>query len=861
MHFTLVSTLAGAVARLTSFRLVASARCWLAALLMAAGLAGPSVLRAQVFMAEIADNDIGRIGPTGMALDTISGTNYLYVSDQNNGRIIKYNLTTGARIAAWGHTGVGQLEFNSPYGIAIDPITHDLFIAERGNHRIQRITNQGAFVTAWGTKGTANGEFDGPLGIAMDSASNVYVTDHNNNRIQKFRVNGAIVNHLTTWGGTGIAPGSLNGPYGITLDKQNILWVADAFNHRLQKFDTNGNFIAVVGSSGSGDGQFNTPTWVSFDPLGNYYVCETNSNPQDGAMADIQNQRIQKFTAAGTFVTKWGSYGEAGGQFRLPFNIIVDTSGTGYVADYYNTRLQKFNMNAAPTPGVPTINSASSASGAVGSYFLYNTTSVAFPAATSYSAVGLPPGLSINATSGAILGNPTSGGNFTVNITATNSVGGNSRGLTVSIAGATGAPVVTSATTVSATVGASFSYGITATNSPTSYSAAGLPPGLTFNAATGIISGVPTATGPYTVVVGATNNFGTGSATVALTVSTGGGSGGTLPAQAVAVGGTATFNAQFTGSPSFQWQYNGVNIPGATASTYTVTNVQPGNAGIYSVLINGSAVNGQSGALGISTTAKITGAASEVGSNIQHPNGNMYDQILLQGAAATITADPGQVTRISYIDLNDDIVQIEFAGRGSLTVVLDGASGPAQPAKYNQPTVAYMKGHATIVVAGADQTTNMSVFSVGRANAVNQSLFRSDVTYDGFADIAAIALATTNGQFGSVRTANASYFNTKGVTGLLAPGVAISGPMWINDINASSTAMPVIVIGSGTDTEINGGDLFQTNGADVQVSGLTRLQFVAGSNSHGQLFPAQNCRGRLVQNGADVTSQVVVNPN
>src|SRR5262249_15420886 len=65
------------------------------------------------------------------------------------------------------------------------------------------------------------------------------------------------------------------------------------------------------------------------------------------------------------------------------------------------------------------------------------------------------------------------------------------------------APVVTSSATAAAVVGAPFSYQITATNSPTSFGAAGLPPGLTLGA--GLISGMPTTAGTFQVAISATN--------------------------------------------------------------------------------------------------------------------------------------------------------------------------------------------------------------------------------------------------------------------------------------------------------------------------------------------------------------------
>jgi uncharacterized delta-60 repeat protein len=264
----------------------------------------------------------------------------------------------------------------------------------------------------------------------------------------------------------------------------------------------------------------------------------------------------------------------------------------------------------------------------------------------------------------------------------------------------------------------------------------------------------------------------------------------------------------------------------------------------------------------IAALPKVSGAASEVASDIYLPaSRNTFDQVLLAGTSATVTADPGQVTRLSFVDLTNDIVQVEFSGAGALSIYLDNASGPATAVSYNQPDVAYMKGHAGIVITGADETTNVSIYSVGRLTAINQTLFKSDVKYDGVADIGYLTIQSANGKFGGVRTANASYVAVQGVAGIRAPGVQFTGPVYVGDINAADTATPMLLLGLANDVRIAGGDLWQANGQPVQVSGIAQLKFTDGMTSGGALLPAQADQSRLEQNGADVTAQVVVNPS
>ncbi len=165
-------------------------------------------------------------------------------------------------------------------------------------------------------------------------------------------------------------------------------------------------------------------------------------------------------------------------------------------------------------PPAPSMTSASSTSGTQGSSFNFQLSASNSP--TSFGASGLPAGLGINATTGLISGTPTTAGTFNVAVSATNSGGTGNQTLTITLNPL--APVVTSASSATATVGIAFTYQIRGSSNPTSFNAVGLPAGLSVNTTSGLISGTPTLAGVVISTVSATNAGGTGTKSVTITI-------------------------------------------------------------------------------------------------------------------------------------------------------------------------------------------------------------------------------------------------------------------------------------------------------------------------------------------------------
>ncbi|OLE20747.1 MAG: hypothetical protein AUG49_23990 [Catenulispora sp. 13_1_20CM_3_70_7] len=140
----------------------------------------------------------------------------------------------------------------------------------------------------------------------------------------------------------------------------------------------------------------------------------------------------------------------------------------------------------------------------------------------SWSATGLPSGLSIALSTGLIAGAPLAAGSGTATVTATDSTPASaSTTFSWTVNALLEAVTVTNPGNQTGTVGTPASLQISASDSagkPLTYSASGLPAGLAINAATGLITGTPTTSATSSVVVTASSGSAFGSTTFTWTV-------------------------------------------------------------------------------------------------------------------------------------------------------------------------------------------------------------------------------------------------------------------------------------------------------------------------------------------------------
>jgi len=212
---------------------------------------------------------------------------------------------------------------------------------------------------------------------------------------------------------------------------------------------------------------------------------------------------------------------------------------------------------------------------------------------------GLPSGLAINASTGAISGTPLQSGTFTGRISLTSGTEINNFPFSLTIAPALGAPAITSSLTALGAVGEEFTYLIAASNSPTSFNVGTLPAGLSHSA--GTISGTPTTAGTYNVSLSANNAGGTGpGATLVITIDPSGPVPTITSAASVTANLNTAFSYQITASNN-PTGYSASGLPVGLSINTTTGEISgtPTVGGIFTSTLTASNGNGASNAFSL----------------------------------------------------------------------------------------------------------------------------------------------------------------------------------------------------------------------------------------------------------------------
>jgi hypothetical protein len=321
----------------------------------------------------------------------IDGAGNVYVVDLYSERVFRVDTTGNVTLVAGngshgglvGYSGDGGpatgANLTYPTGVAVDRFGN-IFIAERSNCRIRKVSAQTGIISNVAGTGTCWYSGDGgpatsaalndPSGVAVDSSGNIFIADTLNCLIREVSASTGIIStlagtppditgllHCGNSGDGGPAISSKVGfVNGLAVDGFGNIFLADPSSCVIRKITASAGIISTAaGAAGtcgySGDGGLatsatvNAPSGVVVDRPGNIFIAD----PSNCVIRKVSSSNAQISTVAGDHAVGCGYSGDGGlatsSQLNQPYGVAVDSSGDIFIADYKNSAIREVSAS------------------------------------------------------------------------------------------------------------------------------------------------------------------------------------------------------------------------------------------------------------------------------------------------------------------------------------------------------------------------------------------------------------------------------------------------------------------------------------------------------------------------------------
>ena len=216
-----------------------------------------------------------------------------------------------------GSSGSGDGHFSCPSGVAI--IGDEMYVAEDSNHRIQKFKiSDRTHVAKFGSNGNGENQFSNPRGIRIHPYGKLFVADHSNNRVQVHNLDGTFVHSIA--GDPENEKSKFKYPWGLAFDPQGRLHIAAYGSKCIKVYTPEGQYVESYGEN-----VINNPAGIAVDEEGYIAIGEYSGN-----------SRVWIYNPDHTEVVNTIQ------NFGSPVGIACDAKGAFWIAEYGNSRVQKY---------------------------------------------------------------------------------------------------------------------------------------------------------------------------------------------------------------------------------------------------------------------------------------------------------------------------------------------------------------------------------------------------------------------------------------------------------------------------------------------------------------------------------------